>query len=133
MELLQNIVYAIIAAVVPILTKFVCDWLKSMFEANKEKIQNDKIRLVVENVTDMVASAVVTTTSTYVKSLKAENIFDEAAQKEAFNKTKDAVMAQITTESADIIEYAYGNLDIFIDNLIERYVEELKDNKKDNK
>ena len=129
MELLRNIVYAIMAAVVPILTKFVCDWLKSMFEANKEKIQNDKVRLVVENVTNMVASAVVTTTSTYVKALKAENVFDEAAQKEAFHKTKDAVMAQVTTESANIIEYAYGNLDIFIDNLIERFVEELKNNK----
>ena len=126
MELLQNIVYAIIAAVVPILTKFVCDWLKSMLDANKAKIQNEKVRFVVENVTDMVASAVVTTTSTYVKNLKAENIFDETAQKEAFNKTKDAVMAQITKESADIIEYAYGNIDVFIDNLIERYVEELK-------
>ena len=29
----------------------------------------------------------------------------------------------------EIIEYAYGNLDIFIDNLIERFVEELKNNK----
>lgn len=129
MELLQNIVYAIIAAVVPILTKFVCDWLKSMLDANKAKIQNEKVRFVVENVTNMVASAVVTTTSTYVKNLKAENLFDKAAQEEAFKKTKDAVMAQITTESADIIEYAYGNLDVFIDNLIERFVEELKDNK----
>lgn len=129
MELLQDVLYAVIVAAVPILTKFVCDWLKSMLDANKAKIQNEKVRFVVENVTNMVASAVVTTTSTYVKNLKAENLFDKAAQEEAFKKTKDAVMAQITTESADIIEYAYGNLDVFIDNLIERFVEELKDNK----
>lgn len=126
MELLQNLLYAVITAAVPVLTLYFVNWLKSLYEANKEKVKNEKVQIVLGNITDMVISAVTTTTNTYVKSLKAENLFDEEAQKIAFNKTKEAVMAQITTDSAVIIESVYADLDVYITNLIERYVEELK-------
>lgn len=126
MELLQNLLYAVITAAVPVLTVFLCNWLKSLYVANKEQVGNEKVQLVLGNVTDMVISAVVTTTNTYVKELKAENLFDKEAQLIAFNKTKDAVMAQITEDSAAIIESVYADIDVYITNLIERYVEELK-------
>lgn len=126
MELLKNLSYAVITATVPVLTLYFVNWLRSLYEANKEKVKNEKIKIVLGNITDMVISAVTTTTNTYVKSLKAENLFDEEAQKIAFNKTKDAVMAQITADSAAIIESVYADLDVYITNLIERYVEELK-------
>ena len=126
MEFLQKLAYAVITAAVPVLTVYLCNWLRSLNIANKEKVDNDKVQLVLNNVTEMVISAVITTTNTYVKELKAENLFDREAQLIAFNKTKEAVMAQITADSAAIIESVYADLDVYITNLIERYVEELK-------
>ena len=88
--------------------------------------KNETIRTVLGNVTDMIASAVTTTTSTYVKNLKAEGLFDADAQKEAFNKTYEAVKQQLTAESKEIIEQVYGDIEAYLTNKIEELVETLK-------
>ncbi len=126
MDLLQNILYAIITAAVPVLTTFACKYLQSLYEKNKSKMKSEKVQAVLGNVTDMIVAAVETTTSTYVKQLKAENLFDADAQKEAFQKTYNTVMQQITDESGGIIEEVYGDVDVYITNKIEQLVEELK-------
>lgn len=126
MEVLQNVLYAIIVAVVPVLTAFLCTWLKSLYDNNKAKIQNEKVSATLGNVTDMILAAVETTTSTYVKQLKADNLFDADAQKEAFNKTFEAVKKQLTEDAAKIIKDIYGDVDLYLTNKIEQLVEKLK-------
>ena len=126
MEVLQNVLYAIITAAVPVLTSFLCIWLKSLYDNNKAKIQNEKVRATLGNVTDMILAAVETTTSTYVKQLKADNLFDADAQKEAFNKTFEAVKKQLTEDAVKIIEDTYGDIEVYLTNKIEQLVEELK-------
>ena len=126
MEVLQNVLYAIITAAVPVLTSFLCIWLKSLYDNNKAKIQNEKVRATLGNVTDMILAAVETTTSTYVKQLKADNLFDADAQKEAFNKTFEAVKKQLTEDAVKIIEDTYGDVDLYLTNKIEQLVEKLK-------
>ena len=126
MELLQNVLYAVITAVVPVLTGFLCKWLASLYENNKTKIKNEKVSAVLEKVTDMITSTVETTTSTYVKQLKAENLFNADAQKEAFTKTFEAVKKQLTEESTKIIAETYGDVDTYLTNKIEQLVEKTK-------
>ena len=126
MEFVQNILYAIITAAVPVLTVYACKFLQALYEEHKGKIKNETIRTVLGNVTDMIASAVTTTTSTYVKNLKAEGLFDADAQKEAFNKTYEAVKQQLTAESKEIIEQVYGDIEAYLTNKIEELVETLK-------
>jgi ABC-type Fe3+-hydroxamate transport system substrate-binding protein len=126
MDFLQQICYAVIAAAVPVLTTFLCKWLQALYESNKSKMQNEKVQVVLGQVTDMITAAVETTTNTYVKELKANNVFDINAQKEAFNKTFDAVQKQLTADSVKIITDAYGDADIYITNKIEQLVEQTK-------
>ena len=126
MEFLQNLLYAIIAAAVPVLTTFACKWLQSLYEKNKNKIKNENTQVVLGQVTDMITAAVTTTTSTYVNNLKAEGLFDKEAQKEAFNKTYEAVTKQLTSEATAVIETVYGDLETYITNQIEQLVEQLK-------
>lgn len=126
MEVLENVLYAIIAAAVPVVTGFLCKWLASLYEQNKTKIKNEKAQAVLGQVTDVIIAAVETTTSTYVKQLKAENLFDEHAQQEAFNKTFDTVKKQLTDDSMKIIAETYGDVETYIANKIEQFVEELK-------
>lgn len=126
MDFLQQICYAVIAAAVPVLTTFVCKWLQAVYESNKSKMQNEKVQVVLGQVTDMIAAAVETTTNTYVKELKANNVFDIDAQKEAFRKTFDTVQKQLTADSVQIITDAYGDADIYITNKIEQLVEQTK-------
>jgi CMP-2-keto-3-deoxyoctulosonic acid synthetase len=126
MEFVQELLFAIIAAAVPVATTFLCKWLVSLSEANKVKIKNEKAQATIGLVTDMIVAAVETTTSTYVKNLKAENLFDADAQKEAFNRTFDAVKKQLTEDSKKIIADTYGDVETYITNKIEQFVEELK-------
>ena len=126
MEFIQELLFAIIAAAVPVATTFLCKWLVSLSEANKVKVKNEKVQSTVKLVTDMIVAAVETTTSTYVKQLKAENLFDADAQKEAFNRTFETVKKQLTEDSQKIITEAYGDVETYITNKIEQFVEELK-------
>lgn len=126
MEILENVLYAVIAAAVPVITGFVCKWLASLYEQNKTKIKNEKAQAVLGQVSDVIIAAVETTTSTYVKQLKADNLFDKAAQQEAFNKTFDVVKKQLTDDSIKIIAETYGDVETYISNKIEQFVEELK-------
>lgn len=126
MEVLQNVLYAIITAAVPVLTGFLCRWLASLYENNKTKVKNEKAQVVLGQVADMIVAAVETTTSTYVKQLKADNLFNADAQKEAFNKTFDVVKKQLTEESTKIIAETYGDVETYLINKIEQFVEELK-------
>ena len=126
MEVLQNVLYAVITAAVPVLTGFLCKWLASLYENNKTKIKNEKVQTVLGQVTDMITAAVETTTSTYVKQLKTDNLFDANAQKDAFNKTFDAVTKQLTEDAKNIIVETYGDVEIYLTNKIEQIVEEMK-------
>ena len=122
----ENILYAVIAAAVPVITGFICTWIASLYQNNKTKIKNEKAQVVIGQVTDMIIAAVETTTSTYVKELKAENLFTADAHKEAFNKTFEAVKKQLTEESTKIIAETYGDVETYLTNKIEQIVEELK-------
>ena len=126
LEFLQNLLFAVITAAVPVATAFLCRWLASLYESNKTKIQNEKAQVVLGQVTDMIVAAVETTTSTYVKQLKADNLFSADAQKEAFNKTFETVKKQLTEDSTQIIAETYGDVEVYLTNKIEQLVEELK-------
>lgn len=126
MEVLQNVLYAVITAAVPVITTFLCRWLTSLYESNKTKVKNEKAQAVLGQVADMIVAAVETTTNTYVKQLKADNLFSADAQKEAFDKTFEAVKKQLTEESTKIIAETYGDVETYLTNKIEQLVEELK-------
>lgn len=127
MEFLQNLLFVIITAAVPTITTFVCKFFQSLYEKYKAQIKNEKIVTVLGLVTDMMTSAVRTTTNTYVKQLKADNLFDKEAQKEAFKRTYDVVMKQLTQESSKIIEETYGDVNVYVTTKIEELVETLKE------
>ena len=126
MEFIQELLLAIITAAVPVATAYLCMWLASLYEGNKTRIKNENVQVVLGQVADMIVAAVETTTSTYVKQLKADNIFDADAQKEAFNRTFDAVKKQLTEDSKKIIAETYGDVEAYLTNKIEQFVEELK-------
>ena len=126
LEFLQNLLIAVVTAAVPVATTYLCRWLASLYESNKAKIKNEKTQVVLGQVADMIVAAVETTTSTYVKQLKTDNLFDADAQKEAFNKTFEVVKKQLTEESMKIITEVYGDVEVYLTNKIEQFVEEMK-------
>jgi hypothetical protein len=57
-----------------------------------------------------------------VDNLKGKNAFDEVAQKIAFQKTYEAVLAILSDDAKEYLTHIYGDLSIFITNMIEAEV-----------
>ena len=129
MEFVQELFLAMATAAVPVIATFVCRWLITLSETNKVRVKNAKAQATIDQITDIIIAAVETTANTYVKQLKAENIFDVEAQKKAFDITFETVKKQVTAESEKILAELYGDVEIYLTNKIEQFVEELKNKK----
>ncbi len=73
-----------------------------------------------------VVDCVIATNQTYVDSLKKSGSFDEAAQKEAFNRTMNAIMTILSDDAKEYITEATGDLNIYLTQLIEAEVNKRK-------
>lgn len=88
----------------------------------KNKNKSEKDDKYIDRITEIVTLCVVTTTQTYVDSLKKLGQFDQNAQVEAFNKTKDAVMSMLNDELKDFIVDTFGDLNEYLNTQIEATV-----------
>lgn len=93
----------------------------------KQKSKNEMVNKYLDILNDSICTAVLTTTQTYVESLKKEGKFDLEAQKFAFGKTFDAVKAILTEDAKKVLTEAVGDLDVYISNRIEAEVRMTKD------
>ena len=75
---------------------------------------------------ETVTDCVLATNQTYVDRLKAEGKFDLEAQKIAFQKTYDAVMAILSDDAKKYLISAIGDLDKFVTDKIEAQVVAVK-------
>lgn len=126
MEIVKDILYILITTAVPVLTTYLCKFLYTKWTEGKAKIENEKISNTLDNVVNMVLDAVEATNQTFVDELKKKGEFTETSALEAFNVTKERVLDMLSDDAAAIIIQVYGDLDIYIDTLIEATVRQLK-------
>ena len=72
--------------------------------------------------TDTVCECVTATNQTYVNALKEQGAFDEAAQKEAFRRTYEAVIKTLNEEVLNYLTEFYGDFETALTTLIESNV-----------
>ena len=125
-ELLIKVLYAVIIAVVPIITPYVVKYLKALFDKVDSETSQTVIHSTIQEVQDLIISAVSYTSQTFVDSLKKSGTFDEDAQRKAFEDTKNAVLLMITSETKEILETVYQDVDKWIDLQIESTVRMIK-------
>ena len=69
-----------------------------------------------------ITECVLTTTQTYVDSLKKQGAFDAEAQKNAFEETYKNVMLILSTDAVEYLQEAMGDLQTYVYNKIESEV-----------
>ena len=126
MEFLKDILYILITAAVPVLTTYLCKFLYSKWTEGKVKIENEKISNTLDNVVTMVLDVVTAVNQTFVDELKKKGEFTEEAAKEAFNRSKETALKMLSEDAIEIITTIYGDLDVYLDTLIEATVKQLK-------
>lgn len=121
-KLLQEIFYVCVIPLLGVLTTYLVQYLKAKGNQIADSTDNALASKYIKMLTETICTCVEATNQTYVEALKKTGAFDEAAQKEAFNKTKEAVMNILSDEAKKYLASIYGDLDKFIESMIEAQV-----------
>ena len=105
-----------------ILTKYLVAWIQVKTKELTDTKDNEMFTKYMTLLSDTVINCVVTTNQTYVNALKEQGKFDAEAQKEAFNKTYEAVMRILTDDAKKYLSEVLGDLDLYINTMIESQV-----------
>ena len=126
MELIKDLLYILITAAVPVLTTYVCKFLYAKWTEGQAKIDNEKISATLDNVVKMVLDVVESVNQTFVDELKKKGEFTKESAEEAFKKSKETALIMLSNDAAGIISMVYGDVDVYLDTLIEATVKQLK-------
>lgn len=121
-ELITTIFQVCIIPLLGVLTTFLVKWLQIKSSELQIKMDNDVADKYMDMLTNTITECVLATNQTYVEALKQQNKFDLEAQKIAFDKTSEAVMAILTEDAKEYLESAVGDLELFIKQKIEAEV-----------
>lgn len=122
LKLLQEIFTVCIVPLLGILTKYFIDWLNIQKQDLINQEENEIKRRYIEMLANTIETCVIATNQTYVNALKDQNAFTPEAQKKAFEKTRDAVLAILGEEGQKYLAQIYGDLDTYISKEIEKQV-----------
>lgn len=117
--LLQQIFEVCIIPLLGILTKFAVEYLVAKRDEAKANTDSATTRKYIDMLYSTVADCVVATNQTYVNALKDKDIFDESAQKAAFELTFDAVLNVLNKDTKDYLNNLTGDANLYITQLIE--------------
>lgn len=125
-EIMIQIIQVCVIPLLGILTKYLVDYLTAKRNEINSKTDNETAQKYTNMIYQTVVDCVIATNQTYVDSLKKSGSFDEAAQKEAFNRTMNAIMTILSDDAKEYITEATGDLNIYLTQLIEAEVNKRK-------
>nr|DAG20717.1 MAG TPA: holin [Caudoviricetes sp.] len=125
-EIVIQIIQVCVIPLLGILTKYLVDYLTAKRNEINSKTDNETAQKYANMIYQTVVDCVIATNQTYVDSLKKSGSFDEAAQKEAFNRTMNAIMTILSDDAKEYIAEATGDLNTYLTQLIEAEVNKRK-------
>lgn len=126
MAILLQIFEICIIPLLGVLVGFLVKYIQAKSDKLIAEINNQTAEKYVNMITQTVTNCVIATNQTYTEALKKEGKFDAAAQKIAFEKTLDAVLAILSSDAIEYIEQTTGDLQIYLTQLIESAVNKNK-------
>ena len=122
LKILQEIFTVCIIPLLGILTKYAIDWLNIKKQSLINQEENEIRRKYIDMLGSTIETCVIATNQTYVNALKDKNAFTPEAQKEAFERTKQAILTILGEEGQKYLSQFYGDLNTYISKEIEKQV-----------
>lgn len=126
LNILQQIFELCIIPLLAIITRSLVIYISTKKDELKNKTDNELAKKYLDLLNDTIANCVVATNQTYVEALKKENAFTADAQKAAFEKTYQAVIATLSEEAQKYLPEVVGDLQTYITQKIEASVNQNK-------
>lgn len=120
-EVIMYIIEAMLKLIVVVIIPY-------LFNQVRIKLQNDVQIKYLGMFEQLVKDAVSQVQQTYVENMKAEDLFDEKAQIEAFDMVKSTVLNMMNDRMMKIVMEAVGDFDEYLRNKIEAQVFAIKQN-----
>lgn len=125
-QLLNDLLYAVLIAAIPILTNYLVKFL----ESKKTQIDDNKKTADFSNTLskalEIVTTVVKYVSQTYVDDLKKQGKFDASAQEEALKKAVETIQSQLDEDTKALLITAYGDLSQWIRVQIEATIKDSK-------
>jgi hypothetical protein len=126
LEILNGAFELILLSVISLATVYVITWLKAKKQELLVKTEDETAKKYIEMLDKTVCDCVLATKQTFVDTLKKDGVFDEAAQKEAFQLTYNSVMSILTDDAREYLNEAVTDLNTYITTKIEAQVSATK-------
>lgn len=126
LNILQQIFELCIIPLLAIITRSLVIYISTKKDELKNKTDNELAKKYLDLLNDTIANCVIATNQTYVEALKKENAFTAEAQKTAFEKTYQAVIATLSEEAQKYLPEVVGDLQTYITQKIEASVNQNK-------
>lgn len=120
--IINEVFTVVLIPLLGLITKYVIEFLHAKREEVKNKTDNNTLKKYIDMLDATIERAVIATNQTYVNALKEKGEFGPEAQKEAFTKTYQAVMAVLSLEAVNYLNEAVGDLQSYIMTGIESQV-----------
>ena len=126
LEILGQVFEIIVFPALSAAALYFITWIKAKKQELQKRIKDDTTKKYMEMLEKTITDCVIATNQTYADVLKQTGSFDEAAQKQAFQLTFDAVMAVITEDAQMYLNEAVKDLTAYITTEIEAKVKLVK-------
>ena len=126
LNILQQIFELCVIPLLAIITRSLVIYISTKQDELKNKTNNELAKKYLDLLNDTIANCVIATNQTYVEALKKENAFTADAQKAAFEKTYQAVIATLSEEAQKYLPEVVGDLQTYITQKIEASVNQKK-------
>ena len=125
-EILTQIFEVCVIPLLGALVTFAIVWIKAKIAETQQKTDNAFLDSCLSILETTVINAIIATNQTYVEALKKQNAFTVEAQKEAFSKTYNAVIASLTEDTKKGLMTLTNDLSAYITEMIEAQINEQK-------
>ena len=120
--MLETVFTVFLFPILTLLTIYIVQLIRAKIKDINKTHDNETAAKYINMLGETVTSCVLTTSQTYVESLKKQGRFDEEAQKIAFEMSYNAVLTVLSNEAKTYLSTIYGDLNTYIKQLIESEV-----------
>lgn len=125
-QLLNDLLYAVLIAAIPILTNYLVKFLESKKTQIDDNKKNADFSNTLSKALEIVSTVVKYVSQTYVDDLKKQGKFDANAQEEALKKAVETIQSQLDEDTKALLITAYGDLSQWIRVQIEATIKDSK-------
>ena len=122
MQFIEELFNILIFPLMAVLSVFIISYIRVKKDELIKKYNDETLTKYLNMVEDTIGTCVLATNQTYVDTLKKQGKFDAEAQKIAFQKTYNAVLAILAEDAKEYLAAAVGDLETYLVGKIEASV-----------